>query len=402
MSVASFKEFIKMESAGGILLVLAAILALFVANSGFSPLYSELLTTKMGVHVAGFAIDKPLLLWINDGLMAIFFFLVGLEIKRELIEGQLSSRSQITLPLVGAVGGILIPSITYSLFNWGDGFAMSGWAIPAATDIAFALGVMALLGSRVPAELKLMLLAIAIIDDFGAIAIIALFYTDHVSAAALAAAAIGVAGLYVLNRRGVTNFAPYMLLGLFVWVCVLKSGVHATLAGVLVAAFMPLRRKDGRAWTEQIEHNLHPWVAFAILPIFAFANAGVSLEGLGLETVMHPISMGIISGLVIGKQLGVFGAIWIAVKMGWAKLPAGLNWMHVYGMAILCGVGFTMSLFIGSLAFEETGTDQFVYDRIGILTASLIASTLGFLVLRFAGQRGFSGVKQRKQVVAAE
>lgn len=387
MSVASLREFIRMESAGGILLVLAASLALIAANSPLATMYDMILGTQMGIHIGMFAINKPALLWINDGLMAIFFFLVGLEIKRELIDGQLSNRSQFMLPLVGAIGGIVLPSMIYSLFNWGDSFAMSGWAIPAATDIAFALGVMALLGPRVPAELKLMLLAIAIIDDLGAIMIIALFYTDHVSTMAVIGALFGVLGLFVLSERGITKLGPYLVIGAFVWVCVLKSGVHATLAGVLVAAFMPLRHRDGRPWTEEIEHNLHPWIAFAVLPIFAFANAGVSLEGIGLAAVSHPISLGIIAGLVLGKQLGVFGAIWLAAKLRLANLPPQLSWSQVYGMSVLCGVGFTMSLFIGSLAFEETGNDHFVYDRLGILTASILAAVLGYLVLRLAGNR---------------
>jgi len=383
MSVASLKEFIKLESAGGIILVIAAIFALIAANSPLSGIYDLLLSTQVGVRVADFAIDKPLLLWINDGLMAIFFFLVGLEIKREVFEGQLSSREKIMLPLVGAVGGIVVPSAIYSVLNWDSPMAMSGWAIPAATDIAFALGVMALLGRRVPAELKLMLLAIAIIDDLGAIIIIAFFYTQQVSTTALLAALIGVIGLFILNRRKVGSLAPYVLLGIYVWVCVLKSGVHATLAGVLVAAFIPLRLPGhDHAWTEDIEHGLHPWVAFGILPVFAFANAGVSLGGIGMDALVHPISLGIVAGLVVGKQIGVFGAIWLAVKLGLGRLPAAVRWGHIYGMASLCGVGFTMSLFIGSLAFEETGYDHFVYDRVGILAASLIASLIGYGALR--------------------
>lgn len=385
MSGASLKDFIKMESAGGIVLVVSALLALLAANSPLAPFYALFLDTQVGVHVGAFAIDKPLLLWINDGLMAVFFFLVGLEIKREVLDGQLSSRSQLMLPLLGAIGGIGMPAAIYSLMNWGDGFAMSGWAIPAATDIAFALGVMALLGSRVPAALKLMLLAIAIIDDLGAIVIIAFFYTDQVSSFALMSALLGVIGLFILNRRGVTSLAPYAMLGLYVWVCVLKSGVHATLAGVLVAMFLPLRTADGAPWTEKIEHGLHPWIAFGVLPVFAFANAGVSLAGIGLDALSHPISLGIVAGLVIGKQLGVLGAIWVAVALKLASLPREVNWGHVYGMATLCGVGFTMSLFIGSLAFEETGNDHFVYDRLGILMASLIAAGLGYAILRMMG-----------------
>ncbi len=383
MSVASLKEFIKLESAGGIILVIAALLALVAANSPLSGIYDLLLGTQVAISVGAFEIDKPMLLWINDGLMAIFFFLVGLEIKREVFEGQLSSPDKIMLPLVGAVGGILVPSAIYSVLNWDSPMAMSGWAIPAATDIAFALGVMALLGRRVPAELKLMLLAIAIIDDLAAIIIIAFFYTQQVSATALLAAFVGVIGLFILNRRKVGSLAPYVLLGIYVWVCVLKSGVHATLAGVLVASFIPLRLPgQDHAWTEDIEHGLHPWVAFGILPVFAFANAGVSLAGIGVEALFHPISMGIVAGLVLGKQVGVFGAIWLAVKLGLGKLPKPIRWGHIYGMASLCGVGFTMSLFIGSLAFEETGYDHFVYDRVGILVASLIASLTGFGALR--------------------
>lgn len=381
MSVASLRDFIRMESAGGIILLIAAVLAMIAANSFLEGYYFSFLDTKINLSIGSFAIDKPLLLWINDGLMAVFFFLVGLEIKREVLEGQLSTKSQLALPLVGAIGGIAVPALLYTALNSGNTIAMNGWAIPAATDIAFALGVMALLGNRVPTQLKLMLLAIAIIDDLGAIVIIALFYTSQLSLLALAGATAGLFALIYLNKKQVSTLTPYVMVGLFIWVCVLKSGIHATLAGVVVAAFIPLRVPEtGEPWTEKIEHKLHPWVAFLILPVFAFANAGVPLGGMSVDAILHPISLGIIIGLVIGKPVGVFGAIWLAVTFKLAALPRAVNWAHIYGMSILCGIGFTMSLFIGSLAFS--GLDNFDYDRIGILAGSVVAALIGYATLR--------------------
>jgi len=379
-------EFLRFEATGGILLFLAAMLAMLVENSAASGLYDALLGTRVEIRIGEFEIAKPLLLWINDGLMAIFFFLIGLEVKREILDGELSEPSRIVLPMVAAVGGMAVPAAIYAAINWGDAVALKGWAIPSATDIAFALGVLALLGSRVPNTLKLFLMTLAIVDDLGAIVIIAVFYTADLSLSSLliAAAALGV--LFALNRFGVLALAPYLLVGVVLWAAVLKSGVHATLAGVLAALFIPYAREPGEAHTqlERLEHDLHPAVVYGILPLFAFANTGISFDGLTLDSLLHPVPLGIAAGLFVGNQVGVFGLSWLAIRAGLARLPQGASWLQLYGVAALCGIGFTMSLFISSLAFEQGGPDFAVDDRLGILVGSVAAAILGYVILRMA------------------
>ncbi len=377
------------EAAPGILLIIAMLAALVVANSGVA-WYGAMLDTIANVSIGDWAIQKPLLLWINDGLMAIFFLLVGLELKREVLFGELSQLRKITMPVLAAVGGIVVPSGIYAIINWNDPLAMNGWAIPAATDIAFALGVLAVLGSRIPVALKILLTSIAVLDDLAAIIIIALFYTNQLSLTALGLAGLALLGLFLLNRAKVQSIGAYVVLGLILWVTVLKSGVHATLAGVALAAFIPAGRPSDRdsAPATQMEHALHPWVLFGILPVFAFANAGVPLAGLSFSMLLEPVPLGIALGLFIGKQTGVFAGSWIAVKTGLAELPKRVNWGHIYGMSALCGIGFTMSLFIGSLAFEGGGgPDYKVDDRIGILAGSFLSAFTGVIILLRAGKR---------------
>jgi len=376
--------FLQHEAAGGFLLAAAALAALLVSNSPLEPLYDRLLDTPLGVRVGPLAVEKPLLLWINDGLMAVFFFLVGLEIKRELIAGELSTFGQAALPAVAAVGGMAVPTLIYVSINAGNAAALKGWAIPSATDIAFAVGVLALLGPRIPASLKIFLLALAIIDDLGAIVIIALFYTDDLHWIALLLAGIGGAILLALNRAGVTRLAPYLLTGTCIWVCVLKSGVHATLAGVVVAIAIPMRARAPGELTllEQLEESLHPWVAFAILPLFAFANAGVSLQGLSVAKLIEPVPLGIALGLCIGKPLGILGATWLAIQGGLAPRPEGASWAQVLGVGMLGGIGFTMSLFIGMLAFPDPAYAAPL--RLGVLAGSLLSALAGYLVLRLS------------------
>lgn len=378
----TIKTFMKRESAGGILLMIAALLAMFCANSFLSGYYELLLSTPLEVRVGALEIAKPLLLWINDGLMAIFFFVVGLELKRELMEGELSDRRNIILPGVGAVGGMLCPALVYLYFNNGS-TAVDGWAIPAATDIAFALGVLSLLGSRVPVSIKIFLTSLAIFDDVGAIVIIALFYTANISATALIVVACCIPVLAVLNRRNVTANSPYILVGLIMWVATLKSGVHATLSGVIMAMFIPMRSKKDPGFSplRTLEHDLHSAVAFLVLPVFAFANAGISLEGIGVEQLFHNVSIGIAMGLFVGKQIGIFGFCWLVVKLKLVQLPTDINWASLYGTAALCGIGFTMSLFIGSLAFESDDQNMLFDERLGILIGSLASGLFGYLVL---------------------
>ena len=382
--------FVHHEAAGGVVLMLAALAALVACNSPLAGLYDSFLGTPLSIRVGPFAIDKPLLLWINDGLMAVFFFLVGLEIKRELLEGELSTFGQAALPALAAVGGMAVPALVYAVINAGDPVALRGWAIPTATDIAFSIGVLALLGSRVPPSLKVFLLALAIIDDLGAIIIIALFYTEHLSPASLMPAAFGVAVLGVLNALGVTRTALYVLTGIFIWVCVLKSGVHATLTGVIVAMAIPLRghAPEQASPLEQLEESLHPWVAFAVLPLFAFANAGVSLHGLSLAKLVDSVPLGIAAGLFPGKMIGILGATWLAVAAGLARKPEGATWAQVAGLAVLGGIGFTMSLFIGMLAFPDPA--HYAQLRLGVLAGSLVSAVLGYLLL-LAVSRGATG-----------
>ena len=376
------------EAAGGIILCIAAALALLVANSPWGPAYDHTLHTKVTVGVAPVSLTQSLLHWVNDGLMVIFFFLVGLEIKREMLVGALKSVKTAALPAIAAVGGMAIPAIIYAVINWGDNIAMRGWAIPTATDIAFAVGVMAVLGSRIPPALKVFLLALAIIDDLGAIIIIALFYTADLSLNALALAAAGTAVLAVLNWAHVTRIWPYILTGLFVWLCVLESGVHATLAGVITALSIPLAAGPDEAHEgplEKLEHAIAPYVSFFILPVFAFANAGVSLSGLSLADLAAPIPLGIALGLIIGKPLGIYTFSRAAIKAGIARMPDDTNNLQLFGAGVLAGIGFTMSLFIGILAFEDPAIGTHV--RLGVLSGSIVSAIIGYLILSRAQPR---------------
>jgi NhaA family Na+:H+ antiporter len=382
------EEFIKKESSSGILLIIVTLLALVLQNSIFSGVYNAFLHTPVEIRFAELHIAKPLYLWINDGLMAIFFLLIGLEVKREFIEGQLSTPAQMTLPGVAALGGMIVPALFYTAINHGDETAMRGWAIPTATDIAFALGILALLGKRVPLSLKVFLMALAIIDDLGAIVIIALFYTVELSTFSIAVAASALTVLIIMNRFGVAKKAAYITVGVILWVSVLKSGVHATLAGVALAFTIPLKctRKDkGKTFSmsKDMEHDLHFWVAFFILPLFAFVNAGVDLRNVSLDQMTTGVPLGIMAGLFLGKQVGVFGFSLIAIKLGIAKLPDKGTWLQLYGVSILTGIGFTMSLFVDSLAFTDDSLYQQT-DKLAVLLASFTAGAVGYLVLRHA------------------
>ena len=374
------RAFIASESAGGIVLIAAAALALLAANTVFARGYFDLLEIPLSVSMGTFAIDKPLLLWINDGLMAIFFFLVGLEVKREVVEGQLSTWNKASLPLFAAIGGMAAPALVFLALNWNHPENISGWAIPAATDIAFALGILSLLGPRVPVALKALLLAIAVIDDIGAITIIALFYSGMIDTGMLAGGALALAGMVVFNRFRVGSSIPYILLGLILWVFVLKSGVHATLAGVAAAMTIPMTARDGSEPLERMEHALHPWVAFLVIPIFGFANAGVSMIGLEPSDLLAPLPLGIALGLLVGKQVGIFGLAWVAVKMRLATLPENVGWRQVHAVSLLAAIGFTMSLFIGNLAFADPAQVDAV--KLGVLSGSLIAAVAGYVLLR--------------------
>jgi NhaA family Na+:H+ antiporter len=385
-ALATLQDFLRLEAAGGLLLMGAAVVALLVANSPLAGIYSAFLELPVEARVGALGISKPMILWINDGLMAVFFLLVGLELKREILEGHLSNLRDAALPAVAAIGGMILPTAIYAGFNWGDAAAMKGWAIPSATDIAFALGVLMLLGERVPAALKAFLLSVAIFDDIGAIIIIAAFYTAALSPTALIAALGLTALLALLNRAGIARRAPYVLVGLALWFALLKSGVHATLAGVVLALFVPMRQPDVRnersSPLHEFEQALHPWVAFGVLPVFAFANAGVPLAGVTWSQVLHPVSLGIVAGLVIGKQAGIVLLSWLAVRCGIASLPRDVSWGLIFGASLLCGIGFTMSLFIASLAFEQGGGAYLGLERIGILAGSTIAGVAGYVVLR--------------------
>lgn len=379
-----FQKFFKKESAGGVLLMVAAVLAIIVANSPFSNLYTALLDVPVEIKIGALHIAKPLILWINDGLMAIFFFLIGLELKRELLEGELSEPKKIILPAFAAIGGMLLPALIYVSLNWNDPAALKGWAIPAATDIAFALGILAVFGKRVPIALKIFLVSLAIMDDMGAIVIIAIFYTSELSVTSLVIACASLFVLAIFNLNKLKSLTPYILVGIILWVAVLKSGVHATLAGVVLAFFIPLKTdaKDERSLSKTLEHDLHDSVSYVIIPIFAFANAGVPLDGLSINTLLEPIPLGIILGLFFGKQIGVMLFSFIAVKSGIASLPEDINWKQLYGVSLLCGVGFTMSLFIGSLAFEQGGTEAILMnDRLGILAGSTLSAIVGYFYL---------------------
>ena len=385
-ALARLHAFIHHETTAGLILVLAAAAAILASNiEALRPVYDAVLALPVQVSIGASGLQKPLLLWINDGLMAVFFFLVGLEIKREVVEGNLASREQIVLPAIAAVGGMAAPALVYSVFNWGDAAAMRGWAIPAATDIAFALGALSLAGSRVPVALKVFLLTLATLDDLGAIVIIALFYTSQLSVLSLGLAGAAFAGLVALNRLHVDRTALYIFLGLAMWVFVLKSGVHPTLTGVALAMTVPLTRRGGEAFLTDIEEGLHPYVKFLILPLFAFANAGIPLEGFALAKLTEPLPLGIAAGLAVGKPIGILAAVAAAVGLGLARLPEGCNWRHMTGVGCLAGIGFTMSLFIGSLAFE--GPDEAIAVRAGVIAGSLISTGLGVAILLAASRR---------------
>ncbi|MEQ8660929.1 MAG: Na+/H+ antiporter NhaA [Gammaproteobacteria bacterium] len=382
MPFSLIREFLRLEAAAGILLMVATVAALLASNTPLAVWYDRLLIVHLSVLVDGVGIDKPLFLWVNDGLMAVFFLLVGLEIKREVLEGELSSRAQILLPGLGALGGFVLPALIYLAFTHDDPLARQGWAIPAATDIAFALGVLSLLGSRVPQSLRMFLTSLAIFDDLGAIIVIAIFYTADLSLGALALAGAGTVALVALNRSGVRSITPYVLIGLVVWVGVLKSGVHATLAGVVVALCIPLAEDArGHSPLRWLEHALHPWVAYLVLPVFAFVNAGVPFRGLDPALLVSAVPLGIAVGLFVGKQVGVFGICWLAIRLGLARLPEGADWRSFYGVCVLAGIGFTMSLFIGNLAFEHGAFDYVGATRIGVLLGSLAAALAGSALL---------------------
>ncbi len=380
-------EFIEKESSGGIVLIFATILALVLSNSFLSPLYQSFLHIPVEIRVGSLHLDKSLYHWVNDGLMAIFFLLIGLEVKREILEGHLSSVKQVVLPGVAALGGMLVPAVIYLAFNYHNPLAVKGWAIPTATDIAFALGILSLLGKRVPVSLKIFLMALAIIDDLGAIIIIAFFYTVELSALSMGVAFTALILLIVLNFFGVTKKTGYFILGMILWVSVLKSGVHATLAGVALAFTIPLRgvneEKREVSLLKDIEHHLHFWVAFLILPLFAFVNAGVNVTSISSDQMFHPVPLGILCGLFIGKQLGVFGFSWIAIRLNFAKLPTGSSWLQLYGVSVLTGIGFTMSLFIVSLAFEDDTLFHYT-DKLAILIASFASGIIGYFILKCA------------------
>jgi NhaA family Na+:H+ antiporter len=382
MPISLIRDFLKFEGAGGVLLIVAAAVALVMDNSALAPLYDRIIDTPVVLQIGAFELKKPLLLWINDGLMAVFFFLVGLEIKCQFVEGELSTPSQAALPILAALGGMAVPAAIYAYVNRGSAETLHGWAIPAATDIAFALAIISLVGNRVPFAVKVLLTAIAIIDDLGAIVIIAVFYSSDLSLLSLAGAAAAMIVLVVLNQLRVTRIAAYVLVGIVLWVCVLKSGVHATLAGVLLALTIPMKARDPGAPSPltELEHVLHPWVAFLVLPVFGFANAGVSFAGMTADSFLDPVAFGIMAGLFLGKQAGILGTLWLATALRISPRPPGASWLHLYGMAVLCGIGFTMSLFIGTLAFEGQGHDATI--RLGVLTGSVLSALLGFGLLR--------------------
>lgn len=376
----ALKEFFKMESAGGIVLMIAAILAMVAANTDLNYYYDQFLHAYITVTVGGFGFDKSMLHFINDGLMAVFFLLIGLEIKREFLEGELSSIDQSLLPIVAAAGGVALPALIFYYFNAGTE-AIHGWAIPAATDIAFALGVLSLFGKRVPLALKVFLMAVAVIDDLAAIVIIALFYSSDLSVKALEFAVAGIALLLLLNTMGLRKTSVFIFIGFFVWLAVLKSGVHATLAGVVIGFLIPHKDTPAGQYSplRKLEHNLHYWVAFFIMPVFAFANAGVNLDGMTLDIVLEPVPIGIALGLIVGKQIGVFAAAWLLIKAGLAKLPKDVRWRDLYGVCILAGIGFTMSLFIGGLAYDSHLMK--VETRVGVLGGSIVSGILGYIWL---------------------
>ncbi|MCA6935808.1 Na+/H+ antiporter NhaA [Pectobacterium versatile] len=382
--ITMIRRFIRLDAAAGVMLMMATVLAIAFANWSVTAAgYQQFLMMPVEMRFGALEINKNLLLWINDGLMAIFFLLIGLEVKRELVEGTLASRQQAMLPLAAAVGGMIFPALLFLLFNANDEVTRAGWAIPAATDIAFAIGVLTLLGKRVPAGLKVFLLALAIIDDLGAILIIALFYTQQIFWPALGGAVLAIATLAYMNRQQVGKTSAYLLVGIVLWVCILKCGVHATLAGVIVGFFIPLRTSNGESSPAiTLEHGLQTWVAFLIIPLFAFANAGIVLQGIVLEKLFSPLSLGIAAGLLIGKPLGITLFSWLTIRLGYARLPAGVCFRQIVAVSVLCGIGFTMSIFITLLAFSGGDAELITYAKLGILLASGLAALLGYLALR--------------------
>lgn len=391
----SIQHFIHLESSGGLVLIGATVLAMLVKNSAFSDLYIGFLNIMGQVSIGALNIQKPLFLWVNDGWMAIFFFVVGLEIKHELLHGHLSDRSQLILPLAGAVGGVVFPAVIYIALNFHDPVGVQGWAVPTATDIAFTLGVLAAVGSRVPVALKVFLMTLAILDDLIAIVIIALFYTSGLSMVSLAAAGIIIALMVALKVGGVKGSFPFIVLGAILWVCVLKSGVHATLAGVITAFFISTQVPPGQTQSpaKSFIEDLHPWIAFVILPVFAIVNAGISFDGLSLATILDPVPLGITLGLFLGKPIGIMLCVGCVLLFGLAKLPKDVDWILLLGVAVLCGVGFTMSLFVGGLAFAEGGAGYARIDRLGILLGSALSAVVGYAILRY-------GVGRLKPVAA--
>ena len=389
MAMNQFRTFINHESSSGILLIIATLLALLLSNTFLAPIYEGFLHIPVDIRVGALHLDKSLYHWVNDGLMAIFFLLIGLEVKREALEGHLSSVKQIALPGIAAIGGMAVPAAFYLALNINDPIAVNGWAIPTATDIAFALAILSLLGNRVPVSLKIFLMALAIIDDLGAIVIIAIFYTTDLSTLSIVIAGLSLLALVALNRFGITKKAAYFIIGTILWISVLKSGVHATLAGVALAFTIPLHGKDDLgndvSPSKELEHNLHFWVAFLILPLFAFVNAGVNITSISLPQMASSVPLGIMFGLFLGKQLGVFGFSWLAIKMKLASLPEGASWLQLYGVSVLTGIGFTMSLFIVSLAFESDALFQYT-DKLAILIASLASGLLGYTVLKLSAK----------------
>ncbi|HXQ42913.1 MAG TPA: Na+/H+ antiporter NhaA [Candidatus Udaeobacter sp.] len=380
----AIRSFVALESASGLALLVASLLALVASNSRLAPWYDLLLATPVGFHVGPLQLDKPLLLWIDDGLMALFFLVVGAEIKRQLVEGELSCWRRAALPAVAALGGMVVPAAIYAFLNHGDPEALAGWAIPTPTDIAFALAALAIMGSRLPASLKVFLLALAIFDDLGAILVIAVFYTSQLSFLALALAGIVLAAMAILNRLGVRSIAPYALLGILLWILVLKSGVHATLAGVATAFALPLGKGDDGAPLRRVEHGLHPWTSFLVMPLFGFANAGLSLAEIRPSQLLEGVAGGVALGLFLGKQIGVFGAAALAIKLRLGDRPEGASWAGLYGVSLLAGIGFTMSLFIGSLAWDNGAHAAEL--RLGVIAGSLISAAAGTGVLILAGR----------------
>ena len=377
------QRFLKLESAGGILLLFSAAVAMLLANSPLSSQYNDFLNLPVSLQIGSFSINKTLIHWINDGFMAVFFVLVGMEVKKELFEGALSSYQQAIFPAIAAMGGMIVPALVYWFIAKQDPSLANGWAIPMATDIAFALGIMALLSKQVPLPLKIFLLALAIIDDLGAIVVIALFFSHELSVQALIFSGISILTLVLLNRFRVSALCAYMVIGVILWASVLKSGVHATLAGVIIGFCIPLKGKKGERPLHDFEHILAPWSSFVILPLFAFANAGVSFDGIDVSMISSPLLLAIACGLIIGKPVGVFGFSYISVKLGLAKLPDGINFKQIFAVAVLCGIGFTMSMFLASLAFDaDAGESVNTLSRLGILLGSTISATLGYLFLK--------------------